>query len=108
MKIQTQIIYIDDNFLAKKDIKIFCQNLKKFIFLRVFEIDFSEQNFENVFDSKELNIFIKNLSSLKLLENIKIKIRNKKLKIPNDINKIFLNMDIKKEEDCLLLSWKYI
>ena len=63
------------------------------------EIDFSEQNFENVFDSKELNILIKNLSSLKLLENIKIKIRNKKLKIPNDINKIFLNMDIKKEED---------
>ena len=108
MKIQTQIIYTDDNFLTKKDIKIFCQNLKKFIFLRVFEIDYSEQNFENVFDSKELNILIKNLSTLKLLENIKIKICNKKLKIPNDINKIFLNMDIKKEENCLLLSWKYI
>ena len=104
MKVQTQKLYTDNNFLTKKDIKIFCQNVKKFIFLRVFEIDFSEQNFEKVFDSKELNILIKNLSSLKLLENIKIKIRNKKLKIPNDINKIFLNMDIKKEEDCLLLS----
>lgn len=50
---------------------------------------------------------MKNLSSLKLLENINIKICNKKLKIPNDIHKIFLNMDIKKEKDCLLLSWKY-
>ena len=108
MKVQIENRYTNDIFLTKKDIKIFCQNLTKFKFLRVFDIDFSEQNFENVFDSKELNILIKNLSSLQLLEIIKIKIRNKALKIPNDIHKKFLNMDIKKEEDCLLLSWKYI
>ena len=108
MKVQIENRYTNDIFLTKKDIKIFCQNLTKFKFLRVFDIDFSEQNFENVFDSKELNILIKNLLSLQLLENIKIKIRNKALKIPNDIHKKFLNMDIKKEEDCLLLSWKYI
>ena len=107
MKVETQSIYTNENFLTKKDIKIFCENIKKFIYLRIFEIDFSEQNFENVFDSKELKILMKNLLSLKLLENINIKICNKKLKIPNDIHKIFLNMDIKKEKDCLLLSWKY-
>ncbi len=96
----------------KNDFRKFIQNIKKFFFLREIEIELIEYNYDNIFDSEELDMLIKNLFTLQLLENIYIKINNPKIKLSKETSKLFINMEIKEKIDCyntkfLIVSWKY-
>ena len=76
------------------------------------KIELIEYNYDNIFDSEELDMLIKNLFTLQLLENIYIKINNPKIKLSKETSKLFINMEIKEEIDCyntkfLIVSWKY-
>ena len=75
-------------------------------------MDLSECNYENNFDSEYLDILIKNLFTLKLLEKIMIRINNRKIKLSKETSKLFNNMEIKEEIDCyddkiLTIYWEY-
>ena len=111
-----QVIQISDEWnnkpYMKNDFRKFIQNIKKFLFLREIKIELTEFNYDNIFDSEELDMLIKNLFTLQLLENIYIKINNPKIKLSKETSKLFIDMKIKEEIDCyntkfLIVSWKY-
>ena len=111
-----QVIQISDEWnnkpYMKNDFRKFIQNIKKFLFLREIKIELTEYNYDNIFDSEELDMLIKNLFTLQLLENIYIKINNPKIKLSKETSKLFINMEIKEKIDSyntkfLIVSWKY-
>ena len=93
--------------LEKEYFKNFVENIKIFSVLREIKITLTEYNYHKSFDSGELEILIKNLSTLKLLEEIKIKIHNPNIKLSKKSSKLFNKMTIEKENNYLVLSWKY-
>ena len=81
-----QVIKLKDYCCLEKNSKEgfiqFIQNIRKFLFLRVIELEINENEDEDevIFDYEELDILIKNLFTLKLLEKIHIKIWEPKIK----------------------------
>jgi hypothetical protein len=90
----------------KKNFNLFIQKIHKFHFLRKIKIILLEQN-DEFLESKDLENLIINLSNLKLLEDIYIKIKNTKIKLSKNALKVFPNMTIQNKDECLILFWKY-
>ena len=109
-----QVIKIKDDYeqnMKKKNFMKFAQNIKKFLFLREISIKLTSNNYENIIDSEDIDLLIKNLFTLKLLENIYIEINNPKIQLSKEISKLFDNMEIleekKDENKYLKIFWKY-
>ena len=94
----------EDN--EKENFNLFIQNIHKFHFLRKIKIVFLEQD-DNFLDNTDLEKLFKNLSELKLLEDIYIKIKNTKIKLSKNTLKLFPGMTIQNKDKCLILFWKY-
>ena len=108
--IKIKDIYKEEN--GKKDnFKLFVRNIEKFLFLREIRLRLTKRNYEEIFNSEELDILIKNLFTLKLLEKIDIKIYNPKIKLSKEYSKLFKKMEIKEEikgeKKYLTLFWEY-
>ena len=87
--------YLDyDEKDIKKYIKNFINNIIKFLSLREINIYISDL----LFDSEALNMLIENLSTLKSLDIINIKIYNPEINIAEISSKSFDKMDIKMEK----------
>ena len=100
-------ISLDENRdmeIGKKDIKHFINNITKFLSLREINI-FIPSEFGDIFNSKKLNMLIKNLSTLKSLDIIDIKIGNPKIKITKISSESFEKMKIKKENDYISIFY---
>ena len=93
----------EDNIIIK-GIKHFINNIKKFLSLKEINISISS-NLGYLFDSKKLNKLIKNLSTLKSLNIIDIKIYNSKIKVTEISSKSFEKMKIKKEDDYISIFY---
>jgi len=109
-----QVIKIEDDYeqnMKKENFMKFSQNIKKFLFLREISIKLTNNNYENIIDSEDIDLLIKNLFTLKLLENIYIEINNPKIQLSKEISKLFDNMEIleekKDENKYLKIFWKY-
>ena len=109
-----QVIKIEDDWgqnMTKENFIRFSQNIKKFLFLREINIQLTRNNYENIIDSEDLDLLIKNLFTLKLLENIKIEINNPKIQLSKEFSKLFDNMEILEEKKdkskYLKIVWKY-
>ena len=94
----------EDN--EKENFNLFIQNIHKFHFLRKIKIVFLEQD-DKFLDNSDLEKLFKNLSKLKLLEDIYIKIKNTKIKLSKNTLKLFPGMTIQNKDKCLILFWKY-
>ena len=81
------------------------------MFLREIRLRLTKKNYEEIFNSEELDILIKNLFTFKLLEKIDIKIFNPKIKLSKEYLKLFKKMEIKEEikgkKKYLTLFWEY-
>ena len=93
--------------IGEKDIKRFINNITKFLSLREINI-FIPSDLGDIFNSKILNMLIKNLSTLKSLDIINIKIGNPKIKITEISSKSFEKMKIQKENDYLSIFYNNI
>ena len=87
-----------------KGIKHFINNIKKFLSLREIKISISDA-LEDIFDSKKLNMLIKNLSTLKSLNIINIQICNSKIKVTEISSNSFEKMKIKKEDNYISIIY---
>jgi len=94
--------YHDEYFI--KSIKHFINNITKFLSLREINISISP-DLGDIFDSKELNMLIKNLSTLKSLNIIIIKICNSKIKVKEISSNSFEKMEIKKENNYISIFY---
>ena len=94
-------------FIDKNDIQNFCENIKQIFFLRKIEINFTYHNYEGIFDSKELETLIANLSKKLFLENIFISIYNSKLEASEKMLELFPDMKAEKEDRDFTLLWEY-
>ena len=105
----TDDAYYEDHFSYDESIYFghFVKNVKKFLALRKINIELTKNNYKNIFHCEELEILIKNLSTLKLLEEIEIKIHNKNIKLSKESSKLFKKMKILYEKDVISLFWKY-
>ena len=93
-----------DMEIEKEDIKHFINNITKFLSLREINL-FIPSEFGDKFNSKKLNMLIKNLSTLKSLDIINIKIGNPKIKVTEISSKSFEKMKIKKENDYISIFY---
>ena len=90
----------------KKNFFIFFEKIQKFVFLRKMQIFLLEQN-DEFLDCTALEKIIKNLSNLKLLEYIYIKIKTSNIKLSKESLKLFPGMTKEYKDECLILFWKY-
>ena len=109
-----QVIKIKDTYgqsMKKESFIKLAQNIKKFLFLREISIKLTNNNYENIIDSKDIDLLINNLFTLKLLENIFLEINNPKIQLSKEFSKLFDNMEIleekKDERKYLKILWKY-
>ena len=97
--------------MKKENLIKFAENIKNFLFLREISIKLTSNNYENIIDSKDIDLLINNLFTLKLLENICIEINNPKIQLSKEFSKLFDNMEIleekKDEKKYLKIFWKY-
>ena len=82
-------------------------NITKFLSLREINI-FIPSKYGDIFNSKKLNKLIKNLSTLKSLDMINIKIGNPKIKVTEISSKSSEKMKIKKEKDYISIFYNNI
>ena len=94
--------YDDESFI--KGITHFINNITKFLSLREINISISP-DLGDIFDSKQLNMLIKNLSTLKSLNIINIEICNSKIKVTEISSNSFEKMKIKKENDYISIFY---
>ena len=95
----------EDMTIGKKHIKHFINNIRKFLSLREINISISSKYLGYKFNSKKLNMLIKNLSTLKSLDIINIEICNPKINITKISSESFEKMEIKKENDYILIFY---